>query len=101
MQTPELTALRIQRQIKRIEDAIDSTLGESGELLTSLTKARLDSGVPAATGHLAMARVSDVQQNLMKARQDLLRTYAELASTISRLYLNGLSHSLRFNSRRA
>ena len=76
--TPQIAALRIGRDLTASEDGIDSVLGRTGALLSTMTIARLETGSPAAMGHRAIARVAAAQSKLVEARQDLIRAHEDL-----------------------
>jgi hypothetical protein len=76
--TPQIAALRIARSLTASEDGIDSVLAHVGTLTTDLTTARLATGLPAATGHRALARVASAQAKLVEARMDMIRAHEDL-----------------------
>lgn len=76
--TPEVAALRIQREISATEDGIDSALALVGTLITTLTTARIETGSPALTGHRAIVRASAGLTKLVDARQDVIRAHEDL-----------------------
>ena len=59
MMTPQIAALRIGRGIVASENGIDTVIARTGELIATMTSARVETGSPAATGHRAIARQTD------------------------------------------
>lgn len=78
MMTPQIAALRIGRGLVASENGIDAVLAHTGELIATMTSARVETGSPAATGHRAIARVAAAQAKIVEARQDLIRAHEDL-----------------------
>ena len=78
MMTPQIAALRIGRGLAASEDGIDAALAHTGELIATMTTARVETGSATATGHRAIARVAAAQAKLVGARQDLIRAHEDL-----------------------
>jgi hypothetical protein len=76
--TSEVATLRITRDLKQLEDAIDAAIAAQCALGTTLVQARIDTGAPAVSGHVAMMRLAKTGQMLVSARTDAIRTHEEL-----------------------
>ena len=76
--TPEIAALRIARDLKQLEDVIDTAIAAQCALGATLAQARIETNSPAVTGHVAMMRLAKVGQMLIAARADAIRAHEEL-----------------------
>jgi hypothetical protein len=76
--TPEVAALRIVRDLKQLEDAIDAAIAAQCALGVTLAQTRIDTEVPAVTGHVAMMRLAKAGQMLIAARADTIRAHEDL-----------------------
>jgi hypothetical protein len=76
--TPEVAALRIVRDLKQLEDAIDAAIAAQCALGATLAQARIDTESPAVTGHVAMMRLAKAGQMLISARADAIRAHEDL-----------------------
>lgn len=76
--TSEIAAVRIVRQLKQLEDAIDVAIGAQCALGATLAQARIDTDSPAVTGHVAMMRLAKAGQMLIAARADAIRAHEDL-----------------------
>ena len=74
----ENAAFEVATQIRSVEDSIDSTLAELGELQTRLMRARSVSGVSVATGHEALEQLAAALQGLVGARGSMAGCHAAL-----------------------
>lgn len=78
MMTPQIAALRISRDMNVSENGIDQLIAATGNLLSTMTTARVETGSSAATGHRAIARVAAAQSKLVEARLDFIRAHEDL-----------------------
>lgn len=76
--TPEIAALRIVRDLKQLEDAIDAAIAAQCALGATLAQARIDTESDAVTGHVAMMRLAKAGQMLIAARADAIRAHEDL-----------------------
>lgn len=76
--TSEVATLRILRDLKQLEDAIDLAIAAQCTLGVTLAQARIDTEAPAVTGHVAMMRLAKAGQMLISARADVIRAHEEL-----------------------
>lgn len=76
--TSEVAALRIMRDLKQFEDAIDAAIAAQCNLGQTLIQARIDTDAPAITGHVAMMRLAKAGQMLVAARTDAIRAHEDL-----------------------
>lgn len=70
--------LRISRELREAELAVDDALLKQSALLSTLIKARQDTGVDPFTGHNALLRLSKSQQTLISASGELARVHSSL-----------------------
>ena len=71
--------LRISRELREAELAIDEALLKQSALLSTLIKARQDTGAAPFTGHDAMLRLSKSQLTLLSAGGELARVHSSLS----------------------
>jgi hypothetical protein len=76
--TSEVATLRIMRDLKQLEDAIDAAISAQCTLGVTLVQARMDTEAPAVTGHVAMMRLAKAGQMLIAARADAIRAHEDL-----------------------
>lgn len=76
--TLEVATLRITRDLKQLEDAIDAAIAAQCMLGVTLAQARIDTDAPAVTGHVAMMRLAKAGQSLVAARADAIRAHEDL-----------------------
>lgn len=76
--TSEVATLRIMRDLKQFEDAIDAAIAAQCTLGVTLAQARIDTEAPAVTGHVAMMRLAKAGQMLIAARADAIRAHDDL-----------------------
>lgn len=69
---------QIKRDVPLTEASIDQALISVSNLMSTLVQARLDAGVPAATGQVAVRRLAKAQMALVEASSDVLRVHGEL-----------------------
>ncbi|AMO72160.1 hypothetical protein [Sphingorhabdus sp. M41] len=69
---------RIKQDVPQTETSIDQALISVSNLLATLVQARVDTGVPAATGQIAVRRLAKAQMALVEASSDVLRVHGEL-----------------------
>jgi hypothetical protein len=77
--TLNLTGARVARQLMSAEDALDTTLGETGKLLASMCEARVSQKLPAVAGRKAIAGLADAVSALEAARRGMLDVHEGLA----------------------
>lgn len=77
--TTEVAALRIARDLKLLEDAIDAAIAAQCTLGQTLAQVRVETESPAVVGHVAMMRLAKAGQLLISARADAIRTHEELS----------------------
>lgn len=76
--TSEVATLRIARDLKHLEDAIDAAIAAQCSLGMTLVQARMDTDAPAVSGHVAMMRLAKAGQSLIAARTDAIRAHEDL-----------------------
>lgn len=76
--TTEVAALRIARELKQLEDAIDAAIAAQCVLGATLAQARIDTETPMVSGHVAMMRLAKAGQTLIAARTDTIRAHEDL-----------------------
>lgn len=76
--TTEVATLRITRDLKQFEDAIDAAIAAQCSLGQTLIQARMDTESPAISGHVAMMRLAKAGQSLIAARTDAIRAHEDL-----------------------
>ena len=76
--TSEVAALRIVRDLKQLENAIDAAIAAQCSLGQTLAQARIDTEAPAVSGHVAMMRLAKTGQLLVAARTDAIRAHEDL-----------------------
>ncbi len=69
---------RIKRDVPETEASIDTALVSVSNLLATLVQARIDTGVPAGTGQIAVRGLAKAQMALVDASSDVLRVHREL-----------------------
>lgn len=70
--------LRITREIRDAEDALNEALLRQSSLFSTLVTARRDTGHDAFTGQDALLRLTRSQQSLLSAGGDLARVHRRL-----------------------
>ena len=78
MMTPDVAALRIDRQLKTVETQFDRLLSEHASLMGLLAQARVDVSDSFGNGQVALARMSKSLETLIVSRGDLARVHGEL-----------------------
>jgi len=76
--TAEIAVLRIERDLKQLEDAIDAAIAAQCALGGTLAQARIDTSAPAVSGHVALMRLAKAGQALVAARTDAIRAHEDL-----------------------
>jgi len=71
--------LRISRELREAELAVDDALLKQSALLSTLIKARQDTGAAPFTGHDALLRLSKSQLTLLSASGELARVHSSLS----------------------
>lgn len=74
----KLASEKIQRDLPQAEASVDQALISVSDLMSTLVQARLDSGVPAATGQVAIRRLAKAQMALVDASSDIVRVHGEM-----------------------
>jgi len=69
---------QIKQDVPQTEASIDKALISVSSLMATLVQARIDTGVPAATGQIAVRRLARAQMALVEASSDVLRVHGEL-----------------------
>ena len=69
---------QIKQEVPLAEASIDQALISVSTLMATLLQARLDTGVPAGTGQVAVRRLAKAQTALVEASSDVLRVHGEL-----------------------
>ncbi len=69
---------QIKQEVPLTEASIDQALISVSNLMSTLVQARVDTGVPAATGQIAVRRLAKAQMALIEASSDVLRVHGEL-----------------------
>tara|TARA_R110000850_G_scaffold38800_25_gene100986 strand:- start:2863 stop:3201 length:339 start_codon:yes stop_codon:yes gene_type:complete len=69
---------QIKREVPDTEASIDVALVSVSNLMATLVQARIDTGVPAGTGQVAVRRLAKAQMALVEASSDILRVHGEL-----------------------
>ena len=77
--TTNVAQLRIEREVREAEEALNEALLRQSQLFTSMLAARRDIGTPVLTGQDALLRLSKSQQSLLTAGGDLARVHGRLA----------------------
>lgn len=70
--------LRISRELREAELAVDEALLKQSALLSTLIKARQDTGAAPFTGHDALLRLTKSQHTLLSAGGELARVHSSL-----------------------
>ena len=76
--TPNVAAQRIARNLIATENDIDRVLASGASLLADIAQARMDIGADAASGQIAIMRVTEALGALSTARKHFVQTHAEL-----------------------
>ncbi len=71
--------LRISRELREAELAVDEALLKQSALLSTLIEARRDTDAGPFTGHDALLRLSKSQLSLLSAGGELARVHSSLA----------------------
>ena len=74
-----IAQLRISRELREAELAVDEALLKQSALLSTLIKARQDTGADPFTGHDALLRLSKSQLTLLSAGGELARVHSCLS----------------------
>ena len=69
---------QIKQDVPLTEASIDEALISVSNLMSTLIRARLDTGVPAATAQGAVRRLAKAQMALVEVSSDVLRVHGEL-----------------------
>ena len=76
--TVPVAQLRIARDIRQAEEALNEALLKHSSLFTSMVSARQETGVGAFVGHEALLRLVKSQQALLDAGGNLARVHGSL-----------------------
>ena len=74
----DVAALRITRDLKLLEDALDRAIAAQCALGATLAQARIDTDTPLVSGHVALMRLAKAGLNLIAARADTIRAHEDL-----------------------
>lgn len=77
--TNSVAQVRIEREVREAEEALNEALIRQSQLFTSILAVRRDIGLGAFEGHDALLRLTKSQQSLLTAGSDLARTHGRLA----------------------
>ena len=77
--TINVAQMRIEREVREAEEALNEALLCQSQLFTSMLAARRDIAAPVMTGQDALMRLSKSQQSLLSAGGDLARVHGRLA----------------------
>jgi hypothetical protein len=90
LQTGKLAAARkIMRALRPAEDHIDSAIVASTDLIGSIIRGRMESGVALELGHDAAQRAANSLARLFEAREEAIRCHEGLAVTRDAQGLSG------------
>jgi hypothetical protein len=70
--------MRVARDVREAERALDEALLRQSELFASMVTARREAGLEPFTGHEALLRLTKAQQSLLDAGGDLARVHGQL-----------------------
>jgi len=70
--------MRVARDVREAERALDEALLRQSKLFASMVTARLEAGLEPFTGHEALLRLAKSQQSLLDAGGDLARVHGQL-----------------------
>lgn len=73
-----VASMRVSRDIREAEAALDEALLRHSALFHSMVTARRETGVDPFTGHEALLRLTRSQQSLLEAEGDLARVHGQL-----------------------
>lgn len=76
--TPQIASQRVTRTLIATELDLDRALASGASLLADIVQARIDIEVDAATGQIAIMRLTDALGALSAARKQIVQTHAEL-----------------------
>lgn len=88
MKTQKVCAMRISRQIYSIEDKVDLLLAEVANLMSEMTRYRIDTDLDANIGQRAIlsrraiSRVADIQSKLIEARMRAVGAHSDIQKII-------------------
>ena len=77
----ETAAYEVAAQVRAVEDAIETALGEIAELQGRMVRARATMGVATATGHEAFEHLAQAVQSLVTARGGMAHCHGTLKET--------------------
>jgi hypothetical protein len=76
--TLPIASMRISRELASSELQIDQAVESSATLLATMARARIETGVSADTGQVAMMRLVRALTALTDARKDVIHTHSAL-----------------------
>lgn len=76
--TPEIAAVRIQRELAALEESLAQGLERAASLTATLARARADTDVGMTTGSDVLLRLTSVQTGLLKANTETARVHQGL-----------------------
>ena len=74
----QVAHMRIARELREAECAVDEAVLRQSSLLSTLIRARQETGAAPFTGHDALLRLSKSQATLLSAGGDLARVHSSL-----------------------
>lgn len=78
--------LRIGREVRDAEEALNEALIRQSQLFTSIISVRRDIGLAAFTAHEALLRITKSQQSLLTAGGDLARAHSNLSEVGTEIF---------------
>lgn len=76
--SPTVAQMRIVRDLRSAEEALDVALIQQSKLLTTMVEARRDTGSSPFLGQEALIRLTKSHQTLVSAGSDLARVHSNL-----------------------
>ena len=84
--TNSVAKVRIEREVRDAEEALNEALIRQSQLFTSILAVRREIGLGAFEGHDALLRLTKSQHSLLTAGGDLARTHNRLAEIGSEIF---------------
>lgn len=87
--TNNVAQLRIGREVRDAEEALNEALIRQSQLFTSIIAVRRDIGLGAFTAHEALLRITKSQHSLLTAGGDLARAHNNLSEVGTEIFGTG------------
>ena len=87
--TNHVAQVRIAREVREAEEALNEALIRQSQLFTSIIVVRRDIGLGAFTAQEALLRLTKSQQSLLTASSDLARAHSNLADVGAEIFGTG------------